>query len=118
MLPLNLKNSTQMMKLWLRLVPQLSQLSPIDRTKVLDQADKASFSAAESVVMVIWLIFVYLLAKGILSETPGDSPTADAVGVNLLVTFPMLLVVFVPIYIRKISREIRKQLDAGSALKS
>ncbi len=107
-----------MMKLWLRLVPPLSRLGPLDRIKVLDQAGKASFSSAESVIMVIWLILVYLLTKGIVAGTPSDSPTADAVAVNLLVSLPLLLLVFVPVYIRKIIREIRNQLEAGSAPKS
>ncbi len=107
-----------MMKLWLQLVPQLNQLSSLDRIKVVDQAGKASFSPAETVIMVIWLILVYLLTKGIVTGTPGESPTADAVAVNLLVSLPLLLLVIVPVYIRKIIREIRKQLEAGSAPKS
>lgn len=69
-LPLELGNSMHMMKLWLRLVPPLSRLGPLDRIKVLDQAGKASFSSAESVIMVIWLILVYLLTKGIVAGTP------------------------------------------------
>lgn len=65
--------------------------------------------------MVIWLIFAYLLTKNILANSSSESPIADAMGTNLMVTLPLLLVVFVPIYVRKVCREAKNLLQAEAS---
>lgn len=101
-----------MMKFWLRMVPQLARLNTANRIRVIDHASKTSFSGTESIIMVVWLVFAYLLTKSILANSPGDSPVATAVATNLLITLPLVLVVVVPIYVRKVCREARKLMEA------
>lgn len=104
-----------MMKIWLKLIPELGRLSAAERVKAIDQASKASFRTHEAVIMVIWLVLAYLLNKSILASAPGDTPVADALATNLMITLPLLLLVVVPIYLRKMRREIRQQLQSDSS---
>ena len=107
-----------MMKIWVKLIPELGRLSAAEQVNAIDQASKTSFRTHEAIIMVIWLIFAYLLNKRILASTPGENPVADALVANLLITLPLLLLVFVPVYLRKMRREVRKQMQSDSSAPS
>lgn len=104
-----------MIKIWVKLIPELGRLSAAEQVKAIDQANKTSFRTHEAVIMVIWLILAYLLNKRILAAAPADAPLSDALTTNLLITLPLVLLVMVPIYLRKMRREIRQQLQSGSS---
>lgn len=102
---------TQPSAMWLWLLPDLNKFRPIEQIKVLQKARMTSFKTAEVVVIIGWLLVVMQLTKELLVQAGMSKDVLATLVVNLLVTVPLLLVVFIPLHVRKLRRGIREQLN-------
>lgn len=100
-----------MMKMWLFLIPDLTQIHAASRKKALAQAGKSGLLPAELIVIAVWLVVVFLITKSILAGATDENRLAFTLVANFVVTIPLLLAVFLPIHIRRIRRDIRRQLE-------
>lgn len=100
-----------MMKVWLFLIPDLARVQTAYRKKALDKASKSSLLPNELVVMGAWLVIVFFVTKSILTGATDENRLLFTVVTNVVVTIPLLLAVFLPIHVRRIRRDIKRQLD-------
>jgi len=74
-----------MMKLWLALVPDPEKITTNERQQALAEASRSPLQSGEMKTLVAWLLIVF-------------------------VGIPLLLLLYVPLHIRRIRRDIRPQL--------
>jgi heme/copper-type cytochrome/quinol oxidase subunit 3 len=97
--------------LWLRLLPDLKQIRPIELGATLAQAKTASLPTLEIIAIVIWLVIVTSFTKYILAEGNMTNDAASTIVANLVITVPMLAILFIPIHIRRFRRGVHEQLQ-------
>lgn len=97
--------------LWLWLVPDLKKFRPMEQAKALAIAKSASLKTVEFIGIIIWLLIVTLITKSVLTQGNMSEDATSTLVVNLIVTVPLLLFVFVPIHIRRLRRGISEQLQ-------
>lgn len=95
-----------MNKLWQRLVPDLKSLPASEQNGVLDQAKKASFTTGETVLLVAWMLVTFFFVQQVLKQSSHENKIGFAVVANLVITAPLMLFAFVPIYVRKVRRHV------------
>lgn len=98
-------------KLWLYLVPDLSHVHFAMRAKALKTASHASLRSGELITMGVWLVIVSLATQRILQAATDENRLVFTLVTNLVFTAPMLLLVFVPIHVMRIRRDIRRQIS-------
>lgn len=98
-------------KLWLYLVPDLSRIHSALRAQALRTAGRSSLQSGELVVMGIWLMVVFIATRAILQGATDENRLLFTIVTNMLFTAPMLLLVFIPIHVRRIRRDIRRQIS-------
>lgn len=95
-----------MNKLWQHLAPDLKSLPASEQVGVLERAKKGSFTTGETVLLVAWMLMTFLLVQQVLTRSPHENKIAFALIANLVITAPLMLSVFVPVYVRKVRRHI------------
>ncbi len=98
------------MRLWMAVVPDIANVRGSDRKSALDQAKRTPLTSNEVIVIAAWLFMVFVLVQSVLTRAPDDARLAAALIANVFVGIPLLLLVYVPIHIRRIRRGIRQQL--------
>lgn len=100
-----------MKKLWLLLVPELTRIHAARRKSALARAGKSELQPGELVIIAVWLVVVGLTTRSILQGATDDNRISFTIVANLIFTAPALLLVFIPIHIRRVRRDIRRQLN-------
>ena len=95
-----------MNRLWQWLVPDLKSLPLRDQEDLVDSAKKGPFATFEVVVLVGWMLVAFLVTQQILKQSTHENKVAFALVTNLVITAPLMAVVFVPVYLRKVRRHI------------
>ena len=95
-----------MNKLWQRLAPDLKSLPASEQIGVLDQAKKGRFTTGETALLVAWMLVTFLIVQQVLKLSSHENKIALALMANLVITAPLMLFVFVPIYVRKVRRHV------------
>lgn len=103
-----------MSRLWQTVLPELRRFPANERQQALQRARNSHLDAVELVVLAIWLVLVTALMRDMVNSAPEAGRLAYSVVMNLLVTVPLLLLVFVPIHIRRLRRGLRAQLESRS----
>ena len=103
-----------MSKLWQTLLPELRQFAPAEQCGALRLARASRLDALELLLMAIWLVLVTALVRQLVDSSPEAGRLAYSVVINLVVTVPLLLAVFVPVHIRRLRRGLRHQLEERS----
>lgn len=101
-------------RLWQTVLPELRRFPADERRQALQRARNRQLDAVELVVLAIWLVLVTALMRDMVTSAPEAERLAYSVVMNLLVTVPLLLLVFVPIHIRRLRRGLRAQLEPRS----
>lgn len=104
------ESTPAMMKLWLALVPDLEKISGTERQKALAEASRSPLQSGEMKALVVWLLAVFAIIQGLLTNAPVDDRLAASLIANIFVGIPLLLLLYVPLHIRRIRRDIRRQL--------
>ncbi len=99
-----------MTRLWLLLVPDLNQVETAKRKEALKQASRSDLTGKELIGMAIWLVIVSVITQAVLKGATDENRLTFTIVTNLILTAPLLLAVFIPIHIRRIRRDIRRQL--------
>jgi hypothetical protein len=99
-----------MKRIWLWLVPDLAKVHHAMRDDALSKASRSGLTSGELITMVIWLLIVSIMTSAILSGATNENRVAFTIVTNLIFTAPALLAVFIPIHLRRIRRDIRRQL--------
>ncbi|MFA7270996.1 MAG: hypothetical protein WC073_16795 [Sterolibacterium sp.] len=99
-----------MMKIWLFLVSDLKHIPVAQRKRALEQASKSNLLPNEMIAMAAWLVIVYFFTQSILTGATDENRLTFTLVANLIVTIPLLLAVFVPLHIRRIRRDIKRQI--------
>lgn len=97
-------------KFWRRVEPDLQQIREMEVAEVLAKARAASYTMPETVFLVCWMLGVYFLVQEVIKQSPHESKLAFSITTNLTITLPLMCFVFIPIYIRKMRRNIRAEL--------
>lgn len=97
--------------LWQWLVPDLKSLPPGEQKALVDGAKKGPFATIEVVVLVGWMLVAFFVTQQILEQSTHENKLAFAVVTNLVITAPLMAVVFVPVYLRKVRRHIVEGLS-------
>lgn len=100
-----------MMKLWIRLVPDLEKVHAARRKEALKQASRSDLQGSELIAMAIWLVVVSVVTQSVLKGATDENRLTFTIVTNLIFTAPALLAVFIPIHVRRIRRGIRRQLN-------
>lgn len=100
-----------MKKLWLLLIPDLARIHAAMRKNALEKASKSELQSGELGIIAVWLVIVGLTTRSILQGATDDNRIAFTLVVNLIFTVPALLLVVIPIHIRRIRRDIKRQLS-------
>lgn len=95
-----------MSELWQRLAPDLKSLPASEQKGVLDQAKKGRFTTGETMLLVAWMLVTFFFVQQILKQSSHENKIGFAVVANLVITAPLMLFVFVPIYVRKVRRHV------------
>lgn len=98
-------------RLWLILVPDLAQVDIARREDALKQASRSDLNSSELIAMAVWLVLVFLVTRSILQGATDDNRLTFTIVTNLVFTAPMLLAFFIPIHVRRIRRDIKRQMD-------
>lgn len=98
-------------RLWLILVPDLAQVDIARREDALKQASRSDLNSSELIAMAVWLVLVSLVTRSILQGATDDNRLTFTIVTNLVFTAPLLLAVFIPVHIRRIRRDIKRQMD-------
>lgn len=99
------------LRIWTLLVPALRQLPAAERAAVLAQARRSSMTQGETLAFVAWLVVVFLVMQALQRKAAHDNPIAFALVVNLVIALPLLLLVLVPLQLRKIRRHVAGVLE-------
>jgi uncharacterized membrane protein len=99
-----------MSKLWILLVPQLKDLPEAERARILKEARKGRHTSGEALVLVGWMVAVYFLVQQVIARSTHESKVAFAIVANLAVALPLILLVWIPVHLRKAKRSIRLEL--------
>ena len=99
-----------MSRFWILLVPQLKDLPEAERVRVLREARRGRHTSGEALVLVGWMIAVYFLVQQVISRSTHESKVAFAIVANLVVALPLILLVWIPLHLRKAKRGIRLEL--------
>lgn len=97
--------------LWQALLPELRQFPPSERQQALQRARSSQLDALELVVLAIWLVLVTALMRNMVNSVLEAERIAYSVVMNLVITVPLLLLVIVPVHIRRLRRGLREQLE-------
>ena len=97
--------------LWQTVLPELRRFSATERPRALRLAREGRLDAGELVIMAVWLVLVTALMRNLLGHAPEDERLAYGLVMNLLVAAPLLLLVFIPIHVRRLRRGLRAQLE-------
>lgn len=100
-----------MNSIWPVLVPSLKSLSASDRRAIVAGAKRGAFTMAEVVLLVVWTLLVFMFTQQVIRQAAHPNPFAFALVANLVITLPLMLAVFVPVYLRKVRRHIVAALD-------
>lgn len=100
--------------LWQFVLPDLGRFPPDERQQALRVARESRLDAMELVVLVIWLVLVTALVRYMVDQAAQADRLAYSVVMNLIVTVPLLLAVFIPVHIRRLRRGLRAQLQQRS----
>ncbi|WP_180129091.1 hypothetical protein [Rhodoferax sp. BLA1] len=100
-----------MKKLWLLLVPDLTRIHAARRKNAIEKASKSELQAGELGIIAVWLVVVGLVTRSILQGATDDNRITFTIVANLIFTAPALLLVFIPIHIRRVRRDIKRQLS-------
>ena len=103
-----------MNRLWRKALPELGRFPSTEQPLALRRARESSLDALELVLLAVWLVLVSALMRNLANSAPEAERLAYSVVMNLLVTVPLLLLVFIPIHIRRLRRGLRAQLDSRS----
>lgn len=103
-----------MNRLWQAVLPELRRFPADEQQQALQAARGSRLDGMELVVLAIWLVLVTTLMRDLVSSAPETERLAYSVVMNLLVTVPLLALVFVPIHIRRLRRGLRAQLEQRS----
>ncbi|MDH4134291.1 MAG: hypothetical protein OEV31_05840 [Gammaproteobacteria bacterium] len=100
-----------MIGLWQIILPELRGFPAAERRRALRLAREGRLQAVELVVMAIWLVLVTTLMRNLMGYAPENERLAYGVLMQLVVTAPLLLLVFLPIFLRRLRRGLRMQLE-------
>lgn len=100
-----------MRSLWLILVPDLARVDSARREDALKQASRSDLNSSELIAMAVWLVLVFFVTRSILQGATDDNRLTFTIVTNLVFTAPILLAVFIPIHVRRIRRDIKRQMD-------
>lgn len=97
---------------WLLALPDLSKFSS-ERTQAeaLKKARDSSLDSSELIGIAVWLVLATLFGQYILNEGKMLDDVLAVTVVNVIIVAPLLLVVFIPIHIRRLRRGLRQQLE-------
>lgn len=99
-----------MIKLWMTVIPDLARIPSAERKKALAEAAKSPLLPGELKTLVAWLLIVFAIIQVMLGNAPVEDALAASLIANIFVGIPLLLVVYVPLHIKRIRRDIRRQL--------
>lgn len=97
--------------IWLRIVPDLKLFRAMEQGRALKAAKSSSLKMGEVIVMIGWLLAVTSFTKFILVRGQMEADPAATLLAHLMITLPLLLIVFIPIQVRRVRRGIRQQFD-------
>lgn len=97
--------------LWQALLPELRQFPHSERQQALQRARSSQLDALELVALAIWLVLVTALMRNMVNSVLEAERIAYSVVMNLVITVPLLLLVIVPVHIRRLRRGLREQLE-------
>ncbi len=100
-----------MKKLWLFVIPDLARIHAARRYNALKQASHSGLQPGELGIIAAWLVVVGLSTRSVLQAATDENRIIFTIVTNLIFTAPALLVVFIPIHIRRIRRDIKRQLS-------
>lgn len=103
-----------MSRLWQAVLPELRHFPSTEQRQALHLARENRLEALELVIMAVWLVLVTALARHMVDSAPEAQRIAYALVMNLVITAPLLLLVFIPIHIRRLRRGLRAQLEQRS----
>jgi hypothetical protein len=103
-----------MSRLWQTVLPELRRFSADEQPQALRLARASRLESVELLLLAIWLVLVTALVRTMVDGAPQAERFAYAVVINLAVTVPLLLAVFLPIHIRRLRRGLRAQLEERS----
>jgi hypothetical protein len=97
---------------WLSyLIPEARRLTAAERKRALEQAKQGPLTGGESLTMVIWLLCVFFLVQALQRQSGAEEPLRSALVTNLAIGVPLILIVFVPIQLRRIRRHVNGVLE-------
>lgn len=103
-----------MSRLWQTVLPELRRFPAGERARALRLARASRLESLELFLLAIWLVLVTALVRAMVNGAPEAERVAYSVVINLVVTVPLLLAVFLPIHIRRLRRGLRAQLEERS----
>lgn len=102
-----------MSRFWLVLLPELRSFAPAERAQALRAARDTAFDAFELICAAGAVVAVTALTRYVL---PAGSMAAQFAAVlsNFVVAVPLLAIILAPVYLRKLRRGLRDQLQRRS----
>lgn len=95
-----------MSKLWQHLAPDLNSLTESEQMDVIDQAKKGSFTTGETALLVVWMLLTFFFVQQVQMQSAHEHKVAFVLASSLVLTAPLMLLVFVPMYVRKVRRHV------------
>jgi hypothetical protein len=99
-----------MMINWQKKIPELSNLREIEQVDIIKKAQAGSYTFSEVIILVVWMLFVLYFSKEVSAKSTLDNKLELSIIVNLIVVLPLLLIIYIPIYLRKMKRLINAEL--------
>lgn len=96
---------------WQKKIPELANLREIEQIEIIKKAQAGSYVFSETVVLIMWMLFVLYFSKEVSAKSTLDNKLELSIIVNLIVVLPLLLIVYIPIYLKKMKRLINFELS-------
>jgi uncharacterized membrane protein YbhN (UPF0104 family) len=103
-----------MNRLWQTVLPELRRFPTGEQPRALRLARASRLESLELFLLAIWLVLVTALVRTMVNGAPEAERVAYSLVINVVVTVPLLLAVFLPIHIRRLRRGLRAQLEERS----
>lgn len=102
-----------MNRLWRKVLPELERFPVADQPRAMRLARENRLDAMELALLAIWLVLVSALMRNLVDDIPLAERQDYRVVTSLFLAVPMLLVV-VPIHIRRLRRGLRTAFEQRS----
>ena len=100
-----------MKTIWQKLIPELMSLRELDQIAILEKAKIGRYTLFETIVQVVWMLCVFFFSQEVIKNSLLENMIDLSLIVNLIVVLPLISVVFVLIYFRKMIRLIKVELN-------